>query len=91
MFRFVCAFFPGVFLSSRVTGACPVTTDLTMLLVDVRTTTTTATYDMRTLLCELMREQPTNHGAKLVSIHLLIVVLFLSGLGCGPTKQQYIH
>ena len=32
-------FFPRVFLSSRVTGACPVTTDLIMR-VDVRTTTT---------------------------------------------------
>ena len=34
-------FFPGVFLSSRVTGACPVTTDLIMR-VNVRTTTTAA-------------------------------------------------
>ena len=33
-------FFPGVFLSSRVTGACPVATDLIMR-VNVRTTTTT--------------------------------------------------
>ena len=33
-------FFPGVFLGSRVTGACPVTTDLIMR-VNVRTTTTT--------------------------------------------------
>ena len=32
-------FFPRVFLSSRVTGACPVTTDLIMR-VNVRTTTT---------------------------------------------------
>ena len=31
-------FFPGVFLSSRVTGACPVTTDLIMR-VNVRTAT----------------------------------------------------
>ena len=31
-------FFPGVFLSSRVTGACPVTTDL-VVRVKVRTTT----------------------------------------------------
>ena len=37
----VC-FLPGVFLSSRVTGACPVTTDLIMR-VNVRTTTTTTT------------------------------------------------
>ena len=35
----VClCFFPGVFVSSRVTGACPVTTDLIMR-VNVRTTT----------------------------------------------------
>ena len=34
--------FPGVVLSSRVTGACPVTTDLIMR-VNVRTTTTTTT------------------------------------------------
>ena len=31
-------FFPEVFLSSRVTGACPVTTDL-IIRVNVRTTT----------------------------------------------------
>ena len=36
----LCVFFPGVFLSSRLTGACPVTTDLIMR-VNVRTTTTT--------------------------------------------------
>ena len=37
-------FFPvcGVFLSSRVTGACPTTTDLIMR-VNVRTTTTITT------------------------------------------------
>ena len=34
--------FPGVFLSSRVTGACPVTTDL-IIRINVRTKTTTAT------------------------------------------------
>ena len=38
---YVCVFFPRVFLSSRVTGACPVTTDLIMR-VNVRTTTTMA-------------------------------------------------
>ena len=36
---FVFVFFPGVFLSSRMTGACSVTTDLIMQ-VNVRTTTT---------------------------------------------------
>ena len=35
-------FFPRVFLSFRVTGACPVTTDLIMR-VNVRTITTTTT------------------------------------------------
>ena len=38
----LCVFFPGVFLSSRLTGACPVTTELIMR-VNVRTTTTTTT------------------------------------------------
>ena len=35
----VFVFFPRVFLSARVTGACPVTTDL-LMQVSVRTTTT---------------------------------------------------
>ena len=39
---FVCVFFSGVFLSSKVTGACLVTTDLIMR-VNVRTTTATTT------------------------------------------------
>ena len=30
LYGFVCVFFRGVFLHSRVTGACPVTTDLIM-------------------------------------------------------------
>ena len=38
----VCVF-PGVFLSSRVNGACPVTTDL-VTRVNVRTTTTFPAY-----------------------------------------------
>ena len=37
-------FFPGVFLGFRVTGACPVTTDLIMR-INVRTTTTTPVVD----------------------------------------------
>ena len=37
----LCVFFPGVYLSSRVTGACPVTMDLIMR-DNVRTTTTTS-------------------------------------------------
>ena len=51
---FLFVFFPGVFLSSGVTGACPVTTDLIMR-VNVRTTTTLATRrrsrPCRFLLC----------------------------------------
>ena len=39
----LCVVFPGVFLSSRVTGACSVTTDLIMR-VNVRTTTTTTPW-----------------------------------------------
>ena len=42
VYHFWFEFFPGVFLSSRVTGACPVTTDLIMR-VNVRTTTTATT------------------------------------------------
>ena len=38
VYHFWFVFFPGAFLSSRVTGACPVTTDLIMR-VNVRTTT----------------------------------------------------
>ena len=38
-FWFVWVFSFGVFLNSRVTGACPVTTDL-ITRVNVRTTTT---------------------------------------------------
>ena len=54
----VC-FFPGVFLSSRVTGACPVTTDLIMR-VNVRTTTTTTT----TILCaSVIRAIGVSHTA----------------------------
>ena len=51
-------FFPGVFLSSRVTGACPVTTDL-IAPVNVRTTTTTTTR-IRTRL-HLYREKTPAH------------------------------
>ena len=39
----LCVFFPGVFLSSKVTGACPVTTDLVMR-VKVRTKPTYPRY-----------------------------------------------
>ena len=46
-------FFPRVFLSSRVTGACPVTTD-SIMRVNVRTTTTTISAD-RELSLEITR------------------------------------
>ena len=34
--RFGCVFLRGVFLSSRVTGACPVTTDLIMRVNNIQ-------------------------------------------------------
>ena len=44
----VClCFFPGVFLSSRVTGACPVTTD-SIMGVKLRTTTNSTTCHTHT-------------------------------------------
>ena len=54
----LCVFFPGVSLSSRVTGACPVTTDLIMR-VNVRTTTTTVpgVYQMH-FLCAFKSSCP---------------------------------
>ena len=52
-------FFPNnrVFLSSRVTGACPVTTDLTMR-VNVRTTTTTTMANVKPLMEVLLAAGP---------------------------------
>ena len=61
---FVCVF-PGVFLSSRVTGACPVTTDLT-IRVNLRTTITTTTTSGDLLL--IMRR------AKLAALSLFFLV-----------------
>ena len=48
-------FFPGVFLLSRVTGACPVTTDLIMRVnvKTTKTTTTTTTTTTMVLLCAI--------------------------------------
>ena len=48
---------PGVFLSSRVNGACPVTTDLIMR-VDVRTTPTTTTQQQRQQQQQQQQQQP---------------------------------
>ena len=42
----LCVFSPRVLLSSKVTGACPVTTDLIMR-VNVGTTTTTTILKIR--------------------------------------------
>ena len=49
----LCVFFPGVFLSSRVTRACPVTTDLIMR-VNVRTTTTTTNFNFYGVLGHML-------------------------------------
>ena len=54
-------FFPGVFLSSRVTGACPVTTDLIMR-VNVRTTTSTnQTYVFTRAMSSARLKSPTSY------------------------------
>ena len=54
-------FLPGIFLSSRMTGACPVTTDL-IKPVNARTTTTTISYAPPSLytvhLEHMTREHP---------------------------------
>ena len=44
-FWFLCFFFLGVFFHSRVTGTCPVTTDL-IRRVNVRITTTTTPHNV---------------------------------------------
>ena len=64
-------FFPGVFLSSRVTGACPVTTDLIMR-VSVRTTTT--------ISLGLVQFLPPICGRRLADLdssRVLIVIIYM--------------
>ena len=51
----LCVFFPGVFLSSRLTGACLVTTDLIMR-VNVRTTTATTTSPVTPVAYQVILE-----------------------------------
>ena len=60
----LCVLFPGVFLSSRVTGACPVTTDLIMR-VNVRTTTTTIINIVYKRVCALVFTSPRPRFHKL--------------------------
>ena len=52
-------FFPGVFFSSRVTGACPVTTDL-IVRVNVRTTTITTATTVYLLTSGIGADSPSN-------------------------------
>ena len=59
-------FLPGLFLSSRVTGACPVTTDLIMR-VNVKTTTMAA----ETICNQALSPSFLHHTAS--STHLLQV------------------
>ena len=74
--------FPSVFLSSRVTGACPVTTDLIMR-VNVRTTTTTTTTTTTLLL--LLCMDRVDRGASLHCIfHALLCVW--GGASCNKGK-----
>ena len=62
----LCVFFPGVCLSSRVTGACPVTTDL-IVRVNVRTTTTTTHQETENVSCH-----PLSRGHILVRTLLFV-------------------
>ena len=56
-FRYVCVF-PGLFLHSRVTGACSLTTDFIMRLnVRTKTTTTTTTTRQRRQRQQQQRQQ----------------------------------
>ena len=59
-------FFPGVFLSSRVTRACPVTADLIMR-VNVRTTTTTLRF---ILIDRQISISPSHEYSSSSSLHL---------------------
>ena len=47
VYPFLFFFFPGVFFYSRVTGACPVTTDLTLQVIVITTTMTLVSGYMR--------------------------------------------
>ena len=68
--------FPGVFLSSRVTGVYPVTTDLIMR-VNVRTTTTfCALKNMRNLMTPLNDEKITTHTCHMMSYENAIAKCF---------------
>ena len=78
-------FFSGVLLNSRVTAACPVTTDLIMR-VNVRTTTTktkTTTTTTRTRLTMSSTRKPRNSCFFVLLIHLhkyiLSLLFFLFG------------
>ena len=94
-------FFPGVFLSSRVNGACPVTTDLVMR-VNVRTAATTTTtaytavpgtrYDtclLKTLLYTSPSPTTTNHKHIYDSIPRLLRAR--QSFGLTQTRQQLHH
>ena len=76
-------FFPGVFLSSRVTGACPVTTDLTMR-VNVRTTTTTTTTTTGWFALKTAMYCPVNVQA----VFSIQTVKFCSCLLCTLAKTS---
>ena len=83
----LCVFFPGVFLSSRVTGACPVTTDLIMR-VNVRTTTTTTTYEKGK---NTIRRPQTKNGTARLSItsnNLVITAVVLKTYAYDQRHNQ---
>ena len=66
----LCVSFPGIFLSFRVTGACPVTTDL-ILRVNVRTTTTTTFHEDQV--------HNTRERSYVIFVHLLYRLLAKHG------------
>ena len=76
----LCVFFPGVFLSSRVTGACPVTTDLIMR-VNVRTTTPTTTTTATTA---------TTSTTTIID-HVACVVLDVFTRSCGVCVRRSVQ
>ena len=69
----LCFFFPGVLFHSRVTGTCPVTTDLIMQ-VNVTTTTTTTADTARLAVCQ---------GSNLRVLHVLTALRLLVLLVLG--------
>ena len=76
---------PKVFLSSRVTGACPVTTDFIILRVNVRTTTATTTTTTTTTYTLYVSKMNNKHGSRVYSTHITKTLLVML-----PAVLQFI-